>query len=59
MGEYDALQVIIQLVHGRRGHGCSGKYSMGQREVCLGFQVIIQLVHGCRESGCSGKYSTG
>jgi hypothetical protein len=27
----------IQLVHGHRGSGCSGKYSTGQREVYLGF----------------------
>jgi hypothetical protein len=27
----------IQLVHGCTGSGCSGRYSMGQSEVYLGF----------------------
>jgi len=28
----------IHQVRGCRGSGCSGKYSTGQREVCLGFR---------------------
>jgi hypothetical protein len=46
----------IQLVHGHRGSGCSGKYSMGHREMYFGFPTSPILRKG---SGCSVKYLMG